>query len=713
MPKVLPILEKILPKENLGEEFLLALEISEEKRVKAAIWEAGKEKYKILKTASQDCGGDWEETISGISQLVLKLVEEIKRGVEVKKVIFGLPKSYVEGEQIKEPHLSNLKKLCEQLSLTPLGFVEIPQAIAFLLKDKEGHPQTAILLKLGKSYFSFNIFELGKELGSKTISYRENIAENLSQALKEFSELESFPSKIILYDGEEDLEEARQELLSFPWQKEAGFFHFPKIEILDEDFSISALVAAGASEFTKKISQIPEEEKVSSKELGFLKEEDVAKREAPSLPEKEEKEEKKAREWEEEIEEGIEEESKGVSNLFFSLAQAFRSIFVNITLKPNLNRFVPILFLSVLILGGSLFYLYWISPKATIKLFVEPHSLEEDAEIVLNLSLKTPDEASSQIPGKEVVVEKIGSEKIAVSSKKEVGEPARGGITIYNKTLNLKSFPKAAVIIGPKELKFTLDTDVLVASLSDVIAGTPGKEKAKVTAVKIGPEGNLGAGSDFTFKDFPVTSYAARNEEAFSGGTSREVTVVGKKDQDDLFELLKEKLTNEAKEELEKKLGSSEKLLAETIEGKILEKKFNHDVGEETDELTLDLTMSFKGVSYNEEDLSALLERMAEENAPSGYKFDKEEVEMEVTSIKTEMDKILFNAHFKVKLMPEIKEEELKKKIVGKKLKDVEEYLRTVHQFSGFEVKFASCPPFMRETFPLNSQKIFIEIRPF
>lgn len=716
MPKTFPILGKILSQETMEEEPLLALEFSEEKKVKVAIWQAGQE-YKILETATGSFEGGWEEAISGVCQLILKLVKKTGFEGKVRKVIFGLPESFVEKDRVKEPHLSHLKKLCQHLSLTPLGFVETPQAIALLLKEKESHPQTVILLKFASSYFSFNIFKIGKEVGSKTLSYKENIAVEFSRALKEFGYAQPLPSKIILYDGGEDLGEVREELLNFPWQKEGGFLHFPKIEILDENFSISALVAAGATKFTKELPKIPEKEKVSSQELGFLKEEDVAEKKAPPLLEKpgeleEEKESFEEEEIKEKAREEVEEEGGRIPNFFLTLPQLLRSFFSQLTLKSNLKKFIPIFSLSGLIFGGFLFYAYWFFPKAKLALLVEPYSLEKDAEVTLNLSLKSLDESSSQIPGKEVTVEKRGSERIAVSSKKEVGEPARGEVTIFNKTTNSKSFPKGTVIIGPKGLKFTLESNVLVASLSDVIAGTPGKEKVKVTAVEIGPEGNLGAGSDFTFKDLPVTSYAARNEEAFSGGTSREVTVVGKKDRDKLLKLLKEKLTNEAKEELEKKLGPSEKLLAETIEGKVLKKKFSHDVGEETGELTLDLVMSFKGVSFNEEDLNTLLRKMVEEAAPPGFSFDKKEVEMEVTSVKAEKDKILFSAHFKVNLTPQVDSQGLKKKLVGKNLKEVEEYLRKVPNIAGFKIKFISFPPFIGKTLPFNPQKIFIEILP-
>lgn len=712
MPKQLPILGKILLKKEKEVEPLLALEICEEKKVKIALWQVRKGKYEILKKASAQYEGDWEEVVPKVKQQVEKLVEELelKKKKIPSKAIFGLPKKFIKEDKIKSSFKKTLKALCQHLLLTPLGFVETPQAIAFLLKQRQDQPLTAILLRVDQTSFTFNIFKIGKDVSSQTVFYENNLALKFSQALRSFTELQTFPAKIFLYDGEKNLEEIKEELLSFPWQKEAGFLHFPQIEILKEDFSLEGLVAAGASELeTKEISvfaekedleERPSEEKtILSQELGFLKDEDVA--EKKSLVVEEEKEE----------EETPESKFDFFSSFIQAVIKTINSFTVNFPYRLNLKRAGFLLVFAVLVLGVFLFYSYWLLPQAHLKLLVEPYTLEKDTKVVLNLSSEKLDTNLAEIPGRELTIERKTADKITVTSKKEVGDQARGEVIIYNKTTSPKIFSKGTVLIGPKGLRFTLDSEVTVASLSDVIAGTPGKEKVKVTAEKIGPEGNLGAGSDFTFEDFPVTSFAARNEKAFSGGTSREVTVVGEKDRDDLLKRLQDKLTNQAKEGFEEKLSAEERILTETIEGKILEKKFDHEVGDETDELSLDLTMSFKAVVYDENNLSDLLKKMAEESAPKGFGFEKPEVEMEITSIEREKDKISFTAHFKVKLLPEIDEAGLKKKIAGRKSEKVEEYLRTQGNLTGFEIQFLSNPPFMRNTFPFNPQKISVEIK--
>ena len=597
-----------------------------------------------------------------------------------------------------------------------MGFIEIPQAIALYLKEKEGRLQTVILLNINDSHFSVNVFKLGEEIGRKTIAFKENIALSLSQTLKEFAEIQTFPAKILLYDGQENLEAVKEELLSYPWQREAGFVHFPKIEILDEDFSLLALVAGGASQFAKELEKTPVEEEVSkeevaeavsSQELGFLKEEDVAKKKSSFTKAVEDKEEKKIEKETDEAEFETEEEvgESGIRTYLSSFLGSF-------SLKPDFKRIGMTLFFLGSIFSVIIYYFYWQRPQVKIKIYVEPRLLEKETEVVLNLNPEKVDQ-STELLGKEVAIEKIGSETVGVTTKKDVGEPAQGEVTIYNKTTNEKSFNKGTVLIGPKNLKFTLDEQVTIASVSDLIAGTAGKGKVKVTAKEIGPEGNLAAGSDFKFEDYPISSYAARNENAFSGGSSREVTVVGKKDQDKVLNSLQEKLTKEAEEGLQEKLTSSEKLLSETMEKEVVEEKFNHHLDEETSELSLDLTMKFKAVSFNEDDLNEFLKKIAEEKAPSGYKFDQEGVEMEVVSVEKEDDKISFKAHFKVKLIPEIKTEELKNSLVRKSTAEVKDYLKNLSNIAGYEINFLNYPPLMGKKMPFSPQKISIEIVPF
>jgi len=97
---------------------------------------------------------------------------------EPQKTVFGLPNSWISEGQIKEEHLSKIKKICTELSLEPSGFVVISEAIAHLVKSEEGAPVNAVVLGIGKESLDFLKFIIEKN--------REDLLESI---LSKFLEL--------------------------------------------------------------------------------------------------------------------------------------------------------------------------------------------------------------------------------------------------------------------------------------------------------------------------------------------------------------------------------------------------------------------------------------------------------------------------------------------------------------------------------------------
>ena len=58
---------------------------------------------------------------------------------------------------------------------------------------------------------------------------------------------------MILYDSREDLEAAKQDLISYDWQAKLPFLHFPKIESLEKDATIKAVAIGGGAEVAKAL----------------------------------------------------------------------------------------------------------------------------------------------------------------------------------------------------------------------------------------------------------------------------------------------------------------------------------------------------------------------------------------------------------------------------------------------------------------------------
>ena len=123
-------------------------------------------------------------------------------------------------------------------------------------------------------------------------------------------------------------------------------------------------------------------------------------------------------------------------------------------------------------------------------------------------------------------------------------------MTVYNKVTSGKTFPKGTQLTT-NSIAFTLDSDVSIASASESIGSiTFGKATANVTAKDIGPNGNVTGSSEFTFSGISGNQISARNEAAFTGGNSKQVTVVSRADQDALVKALTTDLVAQAKQQL-------------------------------------------------------------------------------------------------------------------------------------------------------------------
>ena len=105
----------------------------------------------------------------------------------------------------------------------------------------------------------------------------------------------------------------------------------------------------------------------------------------------------------------------------------------------------------------------------------------------------------------------------------------------------------------------------------------------------MGADGNLASGSDMTIAGYSEDKLVAKSEGNFSGGTSKEVTVVSSDDQKRLLASLISSLRKEAQQKLQEKLPKK-KLLEEALSEEIVKKSFNKNINDQANEFSLNLT---------------------------------------------------------------------------------------------------------------------------
>ena len=132
-----------------------------------------------------------------------------------------------------------------------------------------------------------------------------------------------------------------------------------------------------------------------------------------------------------------------------------------------------------------------------------------------------------------------------------------------------------------------------------------GKAAAPVTAVAVGTEGNIEANKEFTLKEYQSSVLVARNEQPFTGGTSKEVTVVSRTDYDTFVKSLTADLIEKAKAELVQSVTGKDRMIDQTVKTAVKEKQFTEEIDQEAKDLHGSLSVSVSAYTYNEEDVKA------------------------------------------------------------------------------------------------------------
>lgn len=753
------ILEKLRHQEEKRGEYFFALQI-ETGLVKSAIWAVEGDQVKVLAIGRsenwQDEAGLIEAADTSLSSAVEKFSPE-RNGVEPDKVIFGVSPDWVGEERIKPERLKTLKELSQKLALKPVGFVVTVEAIIHHLRNLEGVPPTATLVGIRKEQLAVAVANLGKVVGYQVVERSESLGADLLEGLSRFSE-EHFPARILLYngvaeeegvptEGESELEEAKQELINYPWQDNlVHFLHLPKVEILSNDFDIKAVTLAGGFE-------VGQAREIS----GFAPEPEVDKeKETVSASDKEEEVEEGGREGETAVEEkgafgfvqgqdvteqpplsapspefplppvGEEEEKTYPSKLaFLSLFDRLRlrltridfSLLANLIPRLATTRRTSVIFTLVggfvLITGGFLLTLYWYLPRAKITLSITPQKLEKEFTFTLNPSGEEGDEEELVLPAGEIKTFIEGAKTRQTTGTKLIGDPARGEVTIYNRTSTRKALPAGTNLTGPHGLKFSLGEEVMVASESAGLDYTrvPGKATTKATAMEIGTEGNLAAGTEFQVANYSTSDLVAKNESALSGGTSREIQAVSQDDRGKLLAELKEELEKKALDEISPKVSLGKKFLAESLSTAVIEKSFNKDVGEEANEINLSLKLEARALVYNEGTLRDLIEKKIKGSIPSGFEYRREESEIDYSLKEMEKDgRAVILAHFTAHLIPEINLETVRQNLAGKNLFLGKTYLDNLPNVSGVKIELFPPLPGKLATFPRITKRIEFQL---
>lgn len=714
----------------------------------------GEEKFETsIEEASQ------EEILDLCDKSISKAEEALPENVETQKTIFSLKDSWVEDNKIKKEYLEKLKKISDELGLVPIGFLLSSEALINLLQKEEGAPISAVFAQIGKNNAIVSLLKASKFVESKKSQIHESASFTVDTVLKHFEVPEILPARVIIFSsGEDDLS---QEFIGHHWSKSLPFLHLPQIHVLPEDFDVKAVMFGAAKqmgfqimpEFKKETLEEVEKmehkdlsDKVEQEEETTLEEKqsnlDYEEKEAESKPlengltkfgfseedvakiepiKNEEPKEflvedviEKEKDIEQEPEQHLPARKSGKSSLA-GLTSVLMSIPSKVNLKslpikriPGLKGkglIIPIVAVLVILIGG--FFLAS-SKTANVALVLEPKNQEESQNATFSLSGNT-DSENKIIAAESVTTSEDGSVTISTTGKKETGNPAKGNVTFYSRFTQEKTIPSGTVV-SSNSLDFTTDKDIKIASASADASAQPSTATVAVTAKKIGKESNLPSGTKFNVGNLSTGDIIAKNENAFSGGTKKDIKIVSKDDYEKLEEEIIKNLEQKAKDSISKKISSDKALLPAFVDASLDDTEFTKKVDEEANQVTIKGTVTYTGLSYDKKDLSSFTKSVLI-SSDEDVNIDEKNLKVDVTSVKKKNDKQL-TATLKIqaKILPKMNIDDLIGKIKGKEVKEAEAELRQLNQISEVKISISPPLPFLSGNLPMSSDRIKFKV---
>ncbi len=716
---------------------------------------------KSLLTSSIESISD-DDLLDSADKAISFAEESLPDDIQTHKTVFGVKETWVSDMHITKNYLEKLKKVAQQLDLIPIGFLVFPEAIAHLLQKEEGAPVSAILIDAGEKQITMTLIRAGRIVETKEIPVQEDLIITVENGLKEFENVEIFPSRLILFDKGDSSVEGK--FLSHHWSKSLPFLHVPQVTTLASDFDTRAILFGTATQmgfdaidliksapmkkqtFFEETTQYEEQHDRESRERPIIAREGIQGEQEENAVETQQNKiiinenthgvtEKDRTEYfgfvknadvnttlthlhstplpEEIIDEvtaeipEVEREREevgdaaygfGVSGSFFveggkkiftmakrSLPKGISFNKVNLFIK-NVHERLPVggglLFIIplvvILFLAICAWYIFGLHAKVTLVL--SPKVITQDQSVTFSTAGQT-DPSTNTIAAQAVSVTEEGKVSGSATGNKDIGTPAKGTVTIFNSDNMPHTLDSGTIITSSNGLSFTLDQSVTVASgSSDPTNLSAGTADVAVTASAIGTDSNLPSETKFTISGTAVL--AAKNSNAFSGGTKKSIVIVTQKDLDNLVTQLTNNLMDKAKADLASKIDNNNVILPEFTKTTATIKNFDKTVGDQASSINLDGTISYETVAYTKSDISAFAKAALRGKLPSNLILSPDGITYSVKDLSIKNGNANATLTMNASLIPFLDLKSLQNSIAGKPFSDARSVLSSVQQFS-------------------------------
>ncbi|HLD51532.1 hypothetical protein A3K34_04360 [candidate division WWE3 bacterium RIFOXYC1_FULL_40_10] len=390
---------------------------------------------------------------------------------------------------------------------------------------------------------------------------------------------------------------------------------------------------------------------------------------------------------------------------------------------PKSNKAVLLIPLILVLFGALYWYVGKKQTKAFAQVVVKTEPLVRSVTVRIDVNQVTNPETKI-LKGATLATTYEGTQKIPTTGEKIEGEKAEGEIIIYNMTDTEVKLSKGTELTYDKEsLKFELKDAVTVAGKSltstDETEGTGtyvfGEAKASIRAKEIGAEYNLDKGRDLLVKNYSISEIKVKTNQQLSGGKSEKISVVTQEDRTALSTKLLEENKQLAGDLLKKQLKSGEKLVAGSESIAIVKESFDFKVDDKAKELTLVQSVEIKGLVYKVKELEELLDKLADNLIPDGYKAANQAKEIKAEVLGNSDGSVVtpliadIQATLKTYIIPDYDEAKLKQQLLNKNPAESQKILGGLRDIKTYEFKITPGIPFFQRV-PTDPNLITIKV---
>lgn len=781
-----------LKKSKAETAYYLALLLTDEKAGAVILFES-EGKVKIINSheeffpASIDTISQ-EELISGVDKAISRAEEVLPPNIETHKTVFGVKESWLDPEtkKITKEQLTKLKKVCDSLDLTPIGFMVTTEAIANLIQEEEGAPLSAVLAEVGHKQITLTLLRGGKTAETVQGPIAESAAESVDKLLQHFT-VAVLPARIVLFNSK-ITDKVSQQFISHQWNKGLPFLHVPQITVLPNGFDAKAVTFGAATQLGFSLAidphqilphtlpphhaktihhseeaeteheQLREPEKetvepetepeetmpphhvettppLSGDNFGFVADQDVAtaplpERKVPQTrPEHVSSHEPVHHQTHHGHTQALHHEpiihhqtpdepthavphspTKKASLLAGLPTLTLPKLSGGSALAKNKIVWIIVAVLVLLCaLGGGLSYFYVNNVTASIMLTLKPKVANQEADVTFSTTAPS-DFSKDIIAAKSVTTSLPGTLTLDATGKKDVGEKAKGKVTIYNSSDESVDLDSGTILKSSNGTSFLLDKDVTVASAEgDIFSGTkPGTTDATVTAKDPGTESNLPSNTKFSLGG---NLLAAKNDDAFSGGSKKTVTVVSKDDLANLRTELLQNLEDKGLDQLTKQADTGETVLPLVVTTTVDKATYDKKVGDEAKKVKLTGSVQFTGMAYTNDELEQYTKSKLKDDQEKNISFADNSIKSTVSDAKKKSAKeVTATVSLEAGLLPNIDKTDVLRSVEDKSLQEANDELAKLPQLEKSEITFSPNIPFLPNLFPKLPKTINVEI---